>query len=190
MALPSFDSANEALHVLDALGEASETHGLLCALFASGAKMRKQAWLHSLLSQSLSESDKVEQDAAAVLTRLYDATQEAFASEELLTIDLLLPDEDVPIAQRIEALSLWAIGFITGLKLAGMEVEKNANEELQEAFTDLINISCLSQDEEGGDEAENALAELIEYARVAVGHIHQEIMHDKSGSQGDNKTKH
>ena len=40
---PTFDTIKEALCYLNALGTAAETHGLLCALFATGAMLRKDA---------------------------------------------------------------------------------------------------------------------------------------------------
>lgn len=194
MALPSYDSVKGALNVLEALGEASETHALLCALFAGGVKLRKQAWLDSLLNQTVDQSDAVEKDASTVLLRLFDATTEAFANSEMLTVDLLLPGDEVSIHDRIEALSQWTQGFVTGLKLTGMDIENNANESLQESLTDLINISCLDPNEESDEEAENALSELVEYARAAVIHVRQEVQEAlvkaKGGSQKNNTTRH
>lgn len=190
MDLPSHDSVERALEVLNSLGDAAEIHGLLCALFAAGVKLRKQAWLNSLLEQGVDTSDELSKNASAALTRLFDETARHFSTVENLTVDILMPDDDSPLSDRVEALSHWAQGFITGMKLSGIDVEHNKNPELQESFTDLTNISCLDPQEESDDDSEGALVELLEYVRVAVAHIHQEIMQEKAGAQFNNKTKH
>lgn len=187
--LPNFDSVKEALNLFSALGEAAEIHGLLCALFATGAKLRKQAWLNSLVSRGFSRKDELEASAADVLLRLFTATEEAFAAEGL-SVALLLPTDDTPIEERIEALSHFAQGFLSGLNLADVAVENNENAELQEALDDMVNISCLEYEQESGEEAEQALTELVEYAKVAVMHVHQELVYAKAGSQVNNQTKH
>lgn len=174
--LPNFDSVKEALNLFSALGEAAEIHGLLCALFSTGAKLRKQAWLNSLVNQGFSKKDELESGAADVLLRLFTATEEAFAAEGL-SVDILLPNEESPIQERIEALAHFSQGFLSGLNLADVQVENNPNAELQEALDDLVNISCLEYEQESGEVAEHALTELVEYAKVAIMHVHQEIVY-------------
>lgn len=174
MAMPSFINIQEALSRLGSLGEASQTHGLLCAFFACGVKLKRQAWINSLLSGNLDKSDPEIVQAQEDLTELFVQTEEAFGQEEF-TIDLVLPNDDELLITRIEALAEFAKGFMMGLNLTGIDIKSNPNPALQEAFDDMMNISCLVPQDEAGEEAERAFVELSEYMRVAMVQIYWEL---------------
>lgn len=172
--LPSFDSVQESLKLFESLGEASQTHGLLCALFAGRVKLHRQAWINSLMTEMPDKSDPIMKDAQSVLTQLFSVTQEAFQHEEPF-IDPLLPMEDAPLISRIEALAEFAKGFVMGLNLMGVVLKNNPNPVVQEAIDDLLNISCLAPQNEEGEEAEKAFFELVEYLKVAMVQMHWEL---------------
>ena len=176
-ALPSFNSVQEALRVFESLGEAAQTHGLLCAFFACGVKLRRQAWLNSLMVQTPDKAELIEMDSQEILTQLFVATQEAFLQEEPW-MDPLLPSDDAPLVERIEALAEFSKGFVMGLNLTGIPLKNNPNELLQEAFDDFINISCLAPQDEEGEESERAFVELVEYLRIAMMQIYWELKSD------------
>ena len=167
--LPSFETVERALLCLKALGTAAETHGLLCALMSSGAKMRKQAWVNSLLSSMVEPGDVMAKDAATSVERLFEATQQQFKTNEC-QVQLLMPDDEAPIQERMQALAEWCQGYMSGLKLVGIATQGHANEQIQEALDDLTQIACLDYDDASAQdpEAEVQLTELQEFVRVAV----------------------
>ena len=167
--LPTYDSVEGALLCLKALGSAAETHGLLTALFSSGAKMRKQAWVNSLLTTKIEQNDKVAQDAKQTLERLFEVTVAQLQAQDG-KFTLLLPDDDTEIEVRIESLGQWCQGFMSGLSLLGVDPEKHEDTAVKEAMRDLTKIACVAFQNEktGNQEDESNYCELVEYVRTAV----------------------
>lgn len=94
----------------------------------------------------------------------------------------LLPDDDAALADRVDALAIWCSGFLSGL--AGLESRLGeASEEIREITRDLTEISRAEPPEEGGQEEEEAYAELVEYVRVGVQMIFLEFHASSRDSQ-------
>ena len=192
ISLPTFEATTQALEHLQALGTAAETHGLLCALFSSGAVVHQEAWLNSLVTTHFEANDIQARDAQKILAELYKATEKGFHSEQF-EMQLLLPKDESELESRVEALAEWCQGFISGLNLIGVPVENHPDPEIAEALQDLIEISCVSYGDEGeDDEAEKNYAELVEHTRLAVILVYGElrsVQTQKAGSQSS-KTLH
>ena len=188
--LPSFNAIKQALECFNAIGTAAESHGLLCALLVTGAMVRKQAWVNSILTQHIEKGDVSAQDAKDVLAKLYDITEAGLATDNF-NLQLLLPDDDVDIQLRIEALSEWCQGFLSGLNLVGINVENHSNPEVNETLQDMIKIATMMhQGEKTGDaDAENNLVELIEYTRMAVVMINDEHQREDTKNAGVQESK-
>ncbi|MBK2124637.1 UPF0149 family protein [Fangia hongkongensis] len=186
--LPSYASISDALRRINALSEASEAHALLCALFTVGADVRIQAWVDSLMASPIDPNDAMAKPALKVLSEMYQATKTQFESGDL-SFDLLLPDDEEPFHKRIDALAMWAQGFLSGLGL--MEINLNdGSEAVGEAINDLIDVSRLQYDDEVTGEAveESAYMELAEYTKVAVLLIQSEF--GLTGESSSEETKH
>ena len=167
--LPDFTAVQEALHTLASLGSAAESHGMLCALLSADTVIREEAWVDSLLNEHVEASDTSRQEACHILRDLFSATTLAFQENDF-SMPLLLPDDDTPLFERIDALSEWCEGYITGLHLMGLAVQHNKNETLQLALNDLIDISQveLEKDDEIDPESEGRYVDLVEFVKVAV----------------------
>ena len=108
------------------------------------------------------------------------ATVQAFvnaAVEELhkqdFSFSVMLPDDDVSLADRIEAMGEWTSGFLAGLMLGleqrgGIDFE-TMDEEAREIVEDLSAISEVEAGEDlVGPEAEADFVELEEFVKVGV----------------------
>lgn len=189
--MPSFETVKHALAYLEAMGTASEVHGLLCALFVTGAVVRKQAWVNSVLSQRVEKGDLSAKDAQQTLEALYVATEAAFKTDDF-QLQLLVPSDDTQMEQRIDALAEWCQGFIAGLNLVGVNITAHPNAEVHEALQDIVKIATMEyQNEQTGDEAaESDLMELIEYIRMAVLLIAAEQKRDETKDSGSQQSQH
>jgi len=192
--LPGFATISKAIELLNIETPAAEMHGLLTALFCGGAKLRQEAWLNSMFSaEQAEEGDIIRAEARDALIAVYQVTANCFAESEH-DFNLLLPEEDSEFHLKVEALAEWCQGFLTGLSLVGIDVQGKQAGDLQEAFDDLMKISCLryEEDELSDEESEAAYTELVEYARVAVLLIYNstdELLRDKVEVSG-NDTLH
>ncbi len=173
--MPSYIDITKSLRSLKALTEASESHGLLCALFCVGADVRQTAWIDSMLTDHIEEGDIMVKEAIEHLSSMFEKTQIQYTSD-FFDFELLLPDDTAAFHHRIGALALWAQGFLAGIGLMGVTLDSGYSDEVKEAIEDLSKISRLQYDDEqlGDDEDEGAYIELVEYAKVASLLLHSE----------------
>lgn len=145
-----------------ALTEPAEAHGTLAGALCAAGPYRLEDWLADILP----EGAGVHIDPA--LATLYAATVEALSGNDL-DFDLLIPDEESPIEERTRALTAWCTGFLYGLGHNGVADPQRLPGELPEIVRDLGEITRAGVDASDSEEAnESALAELVEFVRVGV----------------------
>ena len=83
----------------------------------------------------------------------------------IVTVVLLLPTDDAPLADRAAALGQWCQGFLHGfgVNAGGLELSTDAKEVLQ----DLAAISQVQDALEESEDGEGDYMEVMEYLRVA-----------------------
>lgn len=138
---------------------ASEAHGIWSGLLSVDAKISEEKAVEALAEGF---STRVG-DQIRLLIGFVSETRKAL-EDGLFSFDLLLPDDEVPLSQRAEALAQWCQGFLYGLGLGG---ERKWSEQALEILRDLQTITHLDPDAEG-EEDEQAFTELVEYVRIGV----------------------
>lgn len=161
-----FEQLSELLQNFGALLDAAELHGFLVGQLATGKRFSRSEWLRAANEQAdLSQSpDEVAGDR---LYELYTSTLVALQSGEL-DFQLLLPDDDCALPERVENLGLWCQGFLTGFGLAGSKLK--IDEELAEALRDISAIAQVgaSEDEVALESSESDLFSISEYVRLTA----------------------
>lgn len=138
---------------------AAEIHGIAAGMLCADAGTPCSAWLtESFADKVFPDSDRV------LLERLFAETGRLLASEDF-EFDLLLPDDEDDLEQRVAALRNWCQGFLYGVGIAGRNIVKDR--EIQEIMTDISTLSRLDENAKG-EEDEQAYTEIIEYLRAAV----------------------
>jgi len=165
----------EIASVLERAGSqvlAAEGHGCLCGALCTTPDYTVDRWLDELVTV-----DELEGEAAQVgaLKALFAETQSALRGDQM-EFQLLLPDDDEPLERRVTALAQWCQGFLYGFgtgKPVRPEVLKG---KVDEILRDLTEISRATVDVgAAGEEEEASYAELVEYLRVGVQLIHDEL---------------
>jgi uncharacterized protein YgfB (UPF0149 family) len=154
-----------------AVAEPAEAHGTLVGALCTTGAYGFEDWLAEILPEGVAPG------AAAIpsLRELYDATRAALHGT-LMQFELLMPDDDAPIEQRTEALTLWCNGFVYGLGTGGAADPERLPGDAGEIVRDLAQIMRAGVDEREGLEAnEAALAELVEFVRVGVQVVFEEL---------------
>lgn len=141
---------------------AAELHGALCGFLSGGGDPGRHGWL----AQVLANDDAPQVAAGDPLDDLFVSSRQQMESADF-GFRLLLPDSELPLVDRADALLDWCRGFLGGFGLAAGG-EPPLSEESREALADLARIagSELSYDDPDGDET--ALAEVGEFVRVAA----------------------
>jgi hypothetical protein len=153
-----------------ALTEAAAAHGLLAGALCAASGYRLEDWLAEILPEG-----PVADDAGTALRGLYDETFGALSMPDM-EFQLLMPDDATPLAARTQALCLWCNGFLYGLGTNGAGDPQQLPGDAGEFVRDLAHISRAGVDDQDGVEAnETALAELVEFVRVGVQVVFEEL---------------
>lgn len=172
--LPKFQKVQEALASLGVLVHPSHMHGTLSALLCGSVAISERAWVDAMLPNFVDAKNPSQQAAHECLTQVFINTKALFDST-CFEFKVLLPDDEEPLCDRIEAISTWAEAFLSTLKVLGIDLQKAPSPELQEAFNHLVGLICLEYDpeDEADEEAEKAYVDLEEYLRWVVQLLYQ-----------------
>lgn len=167
--IPTYNEIASALKKAKVDFQPSEIHGLMCGLICATPSDRKIHWETILLGKK-----KIPKSLDRV-QYLFDSSYSQLAHFSF-EFALLLPTENADINSRTEALGLWCQGFLTSLNKANVPIENREPGDATEAIADLIEISQVSfGDIAETEEDEAAYFELVEYVRLAVVMIYQEL---------------
>ena len=165
--IPEYYEVSDMLVAEDSLAvSAAEVHGLLCGYLAAGSRLQSQAWLQ--LAFELMDITEFRHDSSRqLLLDLYEGVLAQLQTADF-GFQLLLPDDDLPLPGRAEALGVWCQGLLTGFGLQGGHTNETLTDELKETLADLEKIAQLELDPGEGEGSESDLMELQEYVRMAA----------------------
>ncbi len=155
-------------------GSAAEAHGLLCALACLGVT---PASIHSstrLLHLDGEEHLEIIDSLYAMVCR--DLQDDGFGFQ------LLLPGENSPVPDRVEAVSDWCQGFLLGICHADGRLPGDTGPEVREAVDDIRAIGHLETGPDDPEGNERALTEIVEFLRVAVQLVHDDLQSGKASA--------
>lgn len=151
----------------------AELHGLLCGLLCTGMDLDRDQWLHHA-REALANDREFSPIVDDLLLHLFDDGVTRIDSPDE-PITPLLPDDDAPLRERVNALGGWCQGLLYGLGLGESGWNDRLGEESQEFLQDVADIAQIGFDiDEAGEADENAYAEVVEYLRVGLMLIQQD----------------
>lgn len=165
----SFNDLQRVLIQAHALTDAAEAHGTLVGSLCS-TPCSLADWLGDILPDG--NADPL---SAASLRVIFDETSGALG-EGMLQFRPLLPTDDESLDQRTAALGEWCQGFLYGLG-AGVRPDPDTLQgEAAEILRDITEITHVGVDPEDGSESnEQAFAELVEFVRVGVQLLYEQL---------------
>lgn len=168
----TFPEVAKVLEDLSSSVPAAEAHGCLCGALCTTAHYSMQRWLQEIIPE---EDKRADDDSQQALRLLYADTLKAVRGEEM-ELDLLLPDDDISLETRATSLSLWCQGFLYGFATGQPIKADELPAGVDEVLRDLTHIGRASVElEDGSEEEEEAYTEVVEYVRVGVQLIHDEL---------------
>lgn len=157
---------------LDA-SELAECHGVCCGLLCR----RDNASLDAFMG--LLDMLELVKDPGTALKMSLDellVSSKAQLADEGMGVALWLPSDRETLEDRTMALSHWCIGFLAGLGASGEDGLKSLSDDSNEALKDLQKISSADvSDTTESEDDENAYAEIVEYIRIAVLMIREDL---------------
>lgn len=180
--LPDYRLFTDSLAILALPISSSEIHGVMCGYLCAGAVKEGETYLRALITRQ-NKNDSAVRTANLALFGVYAVSHQQIANFDF-EFQLMLPDDDIPLAQRAQAFSEWCEGFTQGITLGGVEYEQLQEEEAQEALKHLTEFGQLDyQSLHYDEEDERALIEVSEYARLAVLRIYGDLQEENPGDQ-------
>jgi len=163
--LPEYDELAAVLEDEGIAAAAAEVQGLLCGLLSSPGTATLERWLEML---AVPPQQVLSGTTTALLDRVFSATVTQLESPGF-EFQLLLPDDNAPLQQRVAALAAWCQGLVLGSTAAGYRDTSRLPENSREFLADVNNISTAERfDLTSGEEDERAYSELLEYLRVGM----------------------
>ena len=159
----SYPELQRLLAETRAVSDAAEAHGTLAGALCAAVPYTLDDWLAEILPEG-----RAPEAAAAGLREVFDATATALRDRQM-AFQPLLPDDADGLAARTAALGEWCQGFLYGLGTGHLHSLDGAGDEVGEIlrdFTEITHVDVDPQDSEDSNEA--AYAELVEFVRVGV----------------------
>jgi uncharacterized protein YgfB (UPF0149 family) len=139
----------------------AELHGQLLGRSCAGASFEAEPWLLEATELLGAEpQDNVRQ----ALIGLQEMVKSELNSTDV-TLVLLLPNDDAPLAERAAALGQWCQGFLAGFGLTARDSALSA--EAMEVLQDMSAIAQVQNALDESDDGESDYMEVMEYLRVA-----------------------
>ncbi|MDE2419881.1 MAG: UPF0149 family protein [Gammaproteobacteria bacterium] len=141
------------------LSGASELHGLLTGIVVVSEPPTGEEWQAILARIGF---EPLSPEALRLLTEEAEDTAAALADDNL-DYAPLLPDDDHPLQERVEALASWSSGVLLGFGLTGGKIRKDEAEILR-GLSDVAGL--LYNDEDDDEDGEESYTDLVEFARL------------------------
>jgi len=152
------------------LADAAEAHGTLTGSLCAAVGYRFEDWMHEILPEG-----RADELSTASLRQLYLDTAGSLEGHEM-QFELLLPEDEQPIDSRTIALGQWCQGFLYGLGTSALQDASALPGEIGEIVRDLTEISHVGVDDgQSAETNESAYSELVEFVRVGVQLVFEEL---------------
>jgi uncharacterized protein YgfB (UPF0149 family) len=196
---PTFDALKQALRSAGALGETEEIHGEFCGLVCLMGREAVAPWIADVIRPegsalgvrpegSAPGADNASSQAAAGMLEALAARTWQSLDEGDMSFSPLLPTDEAPLELRADSLGLWCQGFVHGLGVAGTQDDANSifktgvTRDIVKDFSEIARAAFADEETEG--EGEAAYMELVEYVRVSVQLVFEELHRLRTGPAG------
>src|SRR5574344_696335 len=161
--LQQYSAAAELLDAQEVMATPAELHGVLCGRWCRGAPMRRDAWLQEF-NELVNDGASLRGAVNAWLESMFNATLEGLTLQA--GFQLLLPEDDETLEDRLLAMSDWAQAFLAGFAVIQRDLTR-ASDELQEMLSDISEITQMEQELE--DDGETEASYLVIYEHLKLG---------------------
>jgi len=182
-----YERLRDSLAAAGAVVALPELHGGVCGALCAGGVPAASRWLLGLLedAQLTDEAAALADDLEAIV-----ATSAQMLDDDDLRFEPLLPNDDEPLAQQVEALAAWCQGFLSGIgsthaALANRPPASDALGEILRDFAEISRAGLSDEEAEGQGSPDFALAEIHEYVRVSVQIVFEELGAERAAAMRD-----
>lgn len=172
-----YEQLEAALRRCGASWDAAQAHGLMTGRMSVEGAVAEAGTTRQIL-EDCDPANALRGECAGMLHALFESTRQALVERQSAFMPLL-PDDTETTAHRSAALAHWCEGFLHGLVSTGTPrskalEERLAAEPIADIIRDMLEMTrAVAADEDDGEE--EAYAEVVEYLRVAVQLVYEEL---------------
>lgn len=179
-----YDRLRDSLADAGAVVALAELHGGVCGALCAGGASAAQRWLADCLDEQ--ETTAATAAAARDLDDLVAASWRGLTSPDL-EFAPLLPSDDAPLEEQVQAVALWCHGFLGGLGVssagdAELRGGDGATAEILGDFAEISRAALSDEEAAGRGQPDFALAEIQEYVRVSVQIVFEELSVERAAA--------
>lgn len=175
MQFTDFDDFDTRLRNAGASTGAAEAQGLLCGMVCAMGTVECKRWT-DMVVVDLDPANILVKELLTGLQLVYDNVISGI-NDPGCELELVLPADDESLAECARGLAEWCQGFLLGLADGGVKDFAKLPQDSREIVEDMVELSRLQHDEETESPAEDekAYMEIVEYVRVGVLLINEEL---------------
>lgn len=173
------------LKTIGVLATPSELHAQATAALCVDEQTSFERWLRTI-SEDYCIENSDDANLRHVMSAVFDYAGEQLKKDDY-SYQLLLPQEEHTLNERIEVLADWVATFLSALGTAGFKAN-GLSADAQEFVNDLDKIARIDNDIEGLEGEELDFIEITEYIRSGVMMLYIELNQRTFG--GNNSTTH
>ena len=175
----AFDDVARTLAAGGTTVHAAEAHGCLCGALSARRTYTLAEWLDEILPDPGPDGPGAFDEGP--LAELHQHTARVLAAPDM-EFQPLLPDDELDLGSRVDALGAWCQGFLYGFGVSGTSAGATLPEEVAEVLSDLADISRAGAVGSAEREVEEeAYSELVEYLRAAVQLVYDDLAGLRAG---------
>ncbi|WP_223787913.1 UPF0149 family protein [Marinicella meishanensis] len=160
------------LQSIGVLASPSELHAQASAALCVNQDTPYESWREQMLQEYCVEHPEDDQ-FNQIMSAVFEYAKEQLQKDNF-SYQLLLPQDNTALADRVAVLAEWVSTFLAGLGTAGM-IEASLSNAGQEFLQDMTQIARIDQDVEEVSGEELDFMEIIEYVRTGVMVLFAEI---------------
>lgn len=161
----SLQALTKALDMAELGATASECHGVLCGLICGGINVEDNSW-SGAFNDLMNDGMGLPIDLKNLLQQLFETSVNEFVGGDY-QVKLLLAGDDQPLSQVAFSLAQWSESFMAGFAI-GDGSKKKLSKEINEALSDLGQISQIDTEIEDDEESQRSFEEIAEYVRLSA----------------------
>jgi uncharacterized protein YgfB (UPF0149 family) len=174
MSLGLYSNFERALGQVGCTVVPSEAYGALVGLLSGPRPVDQKIWLNCINNDLKSPTDSLissQNTDLDVFIRCVVNALEDMETDELI----LIQDDNVELGERTAAFSGWCSGFLYGFGISGVPEKVVMSADSQEFLRHLTQFCRLEFEVDNNEEDEKALFELLEFSKVGVLNLYEEV---------------
>ncbi len=181
--LPGFDDVAHLFSTCLLQTHPCYAHGFWTGMICGGRHVSPKDWINTVVGRPETWGS-LGTPLQHMLLAIAEATVEQLGDSQY-RMQLLLPDDEEGLDDRIHGVSEWCAGFMQAFRHCNQDHQDLLQGEAAEALADLNEITQISLEIEDDPEDEQNFVEIVEYVRVAVALIHQELLNRQASPSSD-----